>query len=238
MKQIFISDLHLDAQHENITRAFLTFLRERCADAHQLYILGDLFEVWLGDDHDSAFNRRILAALASFKGELFLMHGNRDFLIGEAFCRAAGAMLLADPTVLDLTPGKTLLTHGDSLCTRDTAYMTARKQLRSSAFQADLLARSINERAAFAAEMRGKSRQHTRETAMDIMDVTQEEVVRMMTRAGVKTMIHGHTHRPARHDVKLGDGSGSRYVLGDWQTSTQYLQVESDRVSLELYEFS
>ena len=163
------------------------------------------------------------------------MHGNRDFLIGQDFCRAAGATLLEDPTVITLPQGPALLMHGDSLCTRDTRYMAAREQLRSPAFQADFLAKSLEERDAFARQIRGQSKEHTRETAEDIMDVTPEEVVSVMTAHHVRLLIHGHTHRPAVHTLRVEGEEARRYVLGDWHTSMQYLEVDDSGIRLLEY---
>lgn len=237
MKQVFISDLHLDADRPDLTGAFFDFLDRHCRDTDELYILGDFFEVWLGDDDRSDFSQSIISALAALSCRKYVMHGNRDFLIGEVFCDAAGAVLLDDPHLLSLDSGPVLLMHGDSLCTMDKEYMAARQLLRSPDFQADFLARSLEERAAIAREIRGKSKAHTRETAADIMDVTPEEVVTVMNEAGVKTLIHGHTHRPDVHDLKLNDGDGKRYVLGDWHTSTRYLEIVDNRIELKEFSF-
>jgi UDP-2,3-diacylglucosamine hydrolase len=238
MKQIFISDLHLDADRPDLTDAFIKFLDSHCQDTDELYILGDFFEVWLGDDDIDDCNTLVSAALKSLSATVYLMHGNRDFLIGEAFCEQAGATLLADPTLLQLSIGPALLMHGDSLCTRDEKYMLARQQLRAPAFQADFLARPIGERVEIAKQIRGESQTLKRETAADIMDVTEAEVIREMEAANVAILIHGHTHRPAVHDVALASTSGTRYVLGDWQTSTSYLEVENGVIELKQFVFS
>ncbi|MFT5012068.1 MAG: UDP-2,3-diacylglucosamine hydrolase [Patiriisocius sp.] len=217
MTDILISDLHLDQSRPEITAGFLHFLGNGLVDATALYILGDFFEVWLGDDHDTAFNQKIIQALEAVDIPIYFMHGNRDFLLGTAFCSQIGATLLPDPSILELNGEKVLLMHGDSLCTSDTEYMKVRVLLRNEAFQADFLTKSIPERQAFADQARGESKAHTRETAADIMDVTESEVIRVMLDSGVRTLIHGHTHRPATHKVDLGDNrQGQRIVLGDW----------------------
>jgi UDP-2,3-diacylglucosamine hydrolase len=200
MIQMFISDLHLDDSKPEITAGFFKFMDEQAVSADSLYVLGDLFEVWLGDDHDSAFNTSVINAFANYQGELYFMHGNRDFLLGQAFFAATGGKLLPDPVVIDCHGHPALLMHGDSLCTDDVEYMAARKTLRDPAFQADLLGKSLTERAAFAANARNESGQHTRETAMDIMDVNQQEVSRIMAEHNVDLLIHGHTHRPQIHE--------------------------------------
>ena len=235
MKQIFISDLHLDEGHVKLRSGLFNFLAKHCQDADELYILGDFFEVWLGDDHDSAFNRSIVEALSQQPGQVFLMHGNRDFLLGEDFCTASGATMLPDPSTIATPLGPALLMHGDSLCTQDEAYMAARSQLRAPAFKADFLSRSITDRAAYARQLRGESKSHTRETAADIMDVTPQEVIRHMHRAHVQIMIHGHTHRPATHDLEPDVPGGLRYVLGDWHDTMQYLEITANGASLERF---
>ena len=232
MRQIFISDLHLDDNHDELCSGFFRFLNQIEETTDELYILGDFFEVWLGDDDDTAFNRDIIEALANLPADLFIMHGNRDFLLGDAFCRAASATLLPDRSIISTPIGPALLMHGDSLCTRDTEYMNARKLLRSNAFQADFLSKSLAERDAFARQLRGESTAHTRETAADIMDVTQSEVEHALQTADVSIMIHGHTHRPAVHELTLSTGTAVRYVLGDWHESMQYLTISDSGADL------
>ncbi len=236
MTTLFISDLHLDPARPEITEAFLTFLRQQAAAAETLYILGDLFEAWLGDDDDSTFNRQIIDALAALPARKWLMHGNRDFLMGDTFCRAINATLLSDPTVIDLYGTPALLMHGDSLCTRDQAYMAIRKVLRSSAFQADFLTKSIAERDAFAKGARQQSKAHTREAASDIMDVTPDEVPLVMKAHGVDLLIHGHTHRPAVHTLHIDALPAERIVLGDWDQRGWCLSV--DRSGRHLQSFA
>lgn len=217
MTDIFISDLHLDESRPDITAGFLHFLDKGLDGATALYILGDFFEVWLGDDHDTTFNQTIIQALKALDLPIYIMHGNRDFLLGAAFCSQIGATLLPDPSIIEFNGEKVLLMHGDSLCTSDTEYMKVRVLLRNEAFQADFLTKSIPERQAFADQARGESKAHTRETAADIMDVTESEVVKIMLESRVSTLIHGHTHRPATHRVDLGGKQeGKRIVLGDW----------------------
>ena len=163
------------------------------------------------------------------------MHGNRDFLLGQEFCKATGATLLPDPSVITLnTPGnEILLMHGDSLCTKDEAYMQARVLLRDANFQRDFLAKPLAERKVFAQSLRKQSQEHNREKASDIMDVTPDEVIKTMADHGVRTFIHGHTHRPYVHDLELTDGSAAkRYVLGDWDTSGWYLEARDAQLNL------
>ena len=226
MRSLFISDLHLDAERPHVVGAFERYLATEAREADALYVLGDLFEVWLGDDHATPFNDRMKRALADVPCRKYLMHGNRDFLMGPAFCTDTSMELLEDPTPVDLDGNTWLLLHGDTLCTRDTAYLAAREQLRNPAFQADFLGRSLPERAAFAASVRAESHAHTSSTEMDIMDVTPEEVTRVLAESGLTRMIHGHTHRPAVHDVAMPDGSdATRIVLGDWDATGWALDV-------------
>lgn len=239
MTELFISDLHLDEKRPDITEGFIQFLATEASKASALYILGDFFEVWLGDDHDTPFNQQVISELAKLDNPIYIMHGNRDFLIGHDFCKAIGATLLPDPSVIELNGQPVLLMHGDSLCTQDEKYMEVRKLLRNEMFQQDFLTKSIPERQAFADQARGESQSHTRETAMDIMDVTDTEVVRVMQEAGVSTLIHGHTHRPDRHKVALANQTtGERIVLGDWDSHGWCLRVKPDGFELEQFPLS
>ena len=235
MKQIFISDLHLHEQLDFLTDGFLRFLSEIDNTTNELYILGDFFEIWLGDDHDTPFNEKIIKALRQFSGDIFIMHGNRDFLIGSAFCCASGTKLLADSTVISTPAGDSLLLHGDSLCTRDINYMKAREVLRSESFQTDFLSKSIAERSEIAEQIRGKSKTHIRESAADIMDVTPSEVIKSLSKAQSSIMIHGHTHRPAVHKLYIDDQAATRYVLGDWGQTMKYLVIEDNEPQLMTY---
>jgi UDP-2,3-diacylglucosamine hydrolase len=237
MKRIFISDLHLDDNRKDLTVAFTRFLSERCQTIDELYILGDFFELWLGDDDQSLLNSGVIEALSLLSCSVFIMHGNRDFLIGEAFCNAAGAKLLPDPHPIILGDQPALLMHGDSLCTRDEEYMKARSLLRSDAFQQDFLSKQMSERKIIAEQIRGKSQKVSREKAEDIMDVTPEEVVKVMNQAKTSILVHGHTHRPSVHEVGLHLGAGTRYVLGDWHTSMQFLKATDSDLELVKYVF-
>ncbi|MBN7798342.1 UDP-2,3-diacylglucosamine diphosphatase [Parahaliea mediterranea] len=210
----FISDLHLDPARPAVTRALAAFLDAR-RDAEALYILGDFFEAWVGDDDDAPLAREVADLLARYSAAgpaLYLMRGNRDFLLGEDYCARAGGTLLADPTVIDLYGRRVLLMHGDSLCTADEAYQQFRRTARSPEWQADILARPLAERRALAAQLRGMSQEANSNKAEDIMDVTPAEVDRVLREHGVDCLIHGHTHRPDHH-VHAG---GERWVLGDW----------------------
>jgi UDP-2,3-diacylglucosamine hydrolase len=239
---LFISDLHLQPARADIQQAFLGFLKNEAAGAEALYILGDFFEVWLGDDDVNDFNTSIINALAALPVPLYLMHGNRDFLLGQQFCDSIGATLLSDPTVINLHGTPTLLMHGDSLCTGDADYMQVRMLLRSPAFQADFLSKSLPERAAFAGSAREQSQAHTSANMdkaggaeNDIMDVTPDEVIRVMSEAGVLQMIHGHTHRPARHPLSVAGKPAERLVLGDWDSQGWLIRADAAGLSLESF---
>ncbi|QLF92347.1 UDP-2,3-diacylglucosamine diphosphatase [Pseudomonas sp. ABC1] len=226
---LLISDLHLEEERPDITRAFVRFLEHRASQASALYILGDFFEAWIGDDAMSEFHHYIasqLRALAQRGTQVFLMHGNRDFLIGKAFCREAGCRLLPDPCLVELAGEPVLLSHGDALCTRDLAYMRLRRWLRNPLSLLILRNLPLRTRQKLGRKLRAKSREQTRMKASDIVDVTPQEVVRLMSRHRVRTLVHGHTHRPADHTLQVGGQSARRIVLGDWDRSGWALQVD------------
>lgn len=218
-EQLFIADLHLSAERPDTLALFHRFLRERAPRADALYILGDLFDAWVGDDDDSAMAEQVradLKALTDGGTAVYLQHGNRDFLIGDAFLAATGASLLDETAVVDLAGRSTLLMHGDLLCSDDIDYQQARQMLRNPAFVQDFLGRPLAERVALAAEYRKKSGEATSLKADDIMDVNDATVADYMERAGVTRLIHGHTHRPGEHRHALSTGEGERWVLADW----------------------
>jgi len=238
MTTLFISDLHLDESRPDISRAFFEFLERETPQAEALYILGDFFEVWVGDDDDSEFSRQIVERLRSItdKGTaLYFMHGNRDFLLGDTFIKETRATLLPDPSLIDLYGEPVLLMHGDSLCTLDEDYMIFRQQARSPEWQQQLMSHSLTERRIIAADLRLKSQSMNSLKAEDIMDVTPSEVSRIMELKQVKRLIHGHTHRPARHPLSLKSGAAERIVLGDWHDHGWVLRVSSDAYSLEKF---
>ena len=236
---LLISDLHLEEERPDITRAFLHFLQARAAQAEALYILGDFFEVWIGDDGMSDFQRSIamaLAKLAQSGTQVYLMHGNRDFLLGRAFCRLARCQLLEDPTVIELNGHRVLLSHGDAFCTQDLAYMRMRRWLRNPLSLMLLRNLPLATRQKLARKLRNESRAQTRLKAAEIVDVTPAEVLRAMRRHRVDTLIHGHTHRPAEHLLELDGRPARRIVLGDWDARGWAL--EADRNGLRLADFA
>jgi UDP-2,3-diacylglucosamine hydrolase len=226
MPTFFISDLHLDDARPQITELFARFLASEARDAEGLYILGDLFESWIGDDDDAALPARAAHALRALRDSgvpIHFMHGNRDFLLGADYAARAGMTLLADPTVIDLDGERTLLMHGDMLCTDDVEYQKFRMLVRDPAWQAQFLAKPLAERRAFAAQARGESRKQTAMKAAEIMDVNQAAVESAMRTHGVRRLIHGHTHRPATHRFAMDGTSAERIVLGDWYEQSSVL---------------
>lgn len=236
MTTLFISDLHLEEKRPATTRAFLQFLREDAAAAESLYVLGDLFEAWVGDDDDAELAETVRSALRQLTDggtALYFMHGNRDFLLGERFAADTGGRMLNDPTVIDLYGEPTLLLHGDSLCTADTAYQQLRTQVRSPEWQRQALSQSLAARREIAQQMRTASAEANSNKAEDIMDVTPEEVVEALRRHDCRRMIHGHTHRPATHRLTVDGEPAERIVLGDWDTHRWVLRVDERGYSLE-----
>jgi UDP-2,3-diacylglucosamine hydrolase len=215
---LFIADLHLDEQRPAITELFLRFLDGRARGAEALYILGDLFEAWVGDDDDDPHYRTVTSALRrlSQATPVYLMHGNRDFLIGDTFEHASGCQLIPDPTRIELHGTPTLLMHGDTLCTDDHEYMAFRRTVREPAWQQAFLDKPLAERRHIGRSLREQSQASTAAKAEAIMDVNQHAVVRAMREHGVLQLIHGHTHRPAIHELDIDGEPARRIVLGDW----------------------
>lgn len=238
---LFISDLHLDPARPEHLAALERLLEEHAGKTDALYVLGDLFEAWIGDDDDAPFNRQAIDAFRRFSdagSALYFMHGNRDFLLGEQFAAQCGGQLLDEGTVVDLYGTRALLMHGDSLCTLDTAYQQFRALARNPQWQQAMLAKPLEERRAIAQDMRMQSQGNNANKAENIMDVTPEEVVRVMNEAGVKHLIHGHTHRPAVHEVPLSGGTGTRWVLGDWGDLSWWIIADDQGLRLESKEIS
>lgn len=236
MPALFISDLHLSEDRPAANERFFSFLEETAPAADSLYILGDFFESWIGDD-DLAYPFHaviagVLRELSSHGVALYLMHGNRDFLIGPRFCEATGATLLEDPTVVELEGEKTLLMHGDTLCTDDLDYQAWRRTARSSAWQREFLGKSLAERRRAIVGMREKSKEVIAAKPAEIMDVNPGAVQEAMKQHGVKRLIHGHTHRPGRHAVDLGGVRGERWVLPDWYGRGGYLSLSGKSLKL------
>jgi len=232
-RTLFIADLHLAEERPATTRRFARFLADVAPGADALYILGDLVEYWVGDDGMGlAFPAQVVRLLrpAARAVPTFLMHGNRDFLIASAFCAETGIRLIPDPTVIDLYGERTVLLHGDTLCTGDRAYLAFRAQVRDPAWQAAALARPIAERVAIARDMRARSVGAKEGKDEAIMDVAPEAVAAAFAASGARQMIHGHTHRPARHVHAAGGRECVRWVLPDWYATGGYLEASDTGV--------
>jgi UDP-2,3-diacylglucosamine hydrolase len=218
---LFISDLHLQESHPRTAEAFFRFLAGRAVHARQLYLLGDIFEYWAGDDDlDTPFHQRVVQALRSVADagvEIFWIAGNRDFLVGEGFARAAGLTLLAEPHVITAGATRIALVHGDAQCTADTKYMAFRAQVREPAWQQQFLALPLAQRKQIIAGLREGSREAHATKSYEIMDVTPEAVTALFDATGAEVIIHGHTHRPAMHPY----GPRLRYVLPDWELDAE-----------------
>lgn len=231
MSTLFISDLHLEDEEPRATRTLLSFLAGPAREADALYILGDLFEFWIGDDALSAAARQVATATLELAGSgvpCYFMHGNRDFLLGPSYAAQAGLQLLPDYHVADLYGQPTLLLHGDTLCTDDVQYQAFRKQCRDPAWQANILGLSVEQRLEMARGARDASAQHTRASAAEIMDVNEPAVLETFAEYAVSRMIHGHTHRPAVHHYQLENGGDAeRIVLADWYESGSCLRVSA-----------
>lgn len=226
MSTLFISDLHLTEERPEANERFIEFVEETARRAEALYILGDFFEYWVGDDDlEQPFNAVIAGLLASLTRDgvrLYFMHGNRDFLVGDRFCAATGASLLPDPVVHEIEGVRTLLVHGDTLCTDDVDYQAWRRKARDPAFQSDFLAKPLAERRRLILQMREKSKEVVQGKPAEIMDVNAQAVSEALRRHGVRRLIHGHTHRPGRHAV---GSDGERWVLPDWYGRGGYLEI-------------
>lgn len=228
---LFISDLHLDPSRPAVTRALLDLLENRAKAADAVYILGDLFEVWVGDDDDAPLSRQVVPALKSLTGggiPVYLIRGNRDFLIGEGFSRETGCRLLPDPSVISLYGRPVLIMHGDLLCTDDTDYQAFRAECRSETWQQAVLSKPLVERRALAARLRQDSREASGNKAEDIMDVNRQTVTRFMEEHDADLLIHGHTHRPDIHPLDGTDHPLTRIVLGDWDQHSWILEYFPD----------
>ncbi|WP_133718509.1 UDP-2,3-diacylglucosamine diphosphatase [Methylocaldum gracile] len=216
---LFISDLHLSVTRPEITQRFLRFLKRRASDAERLYVLGDLFDAYLGDDDNFSPNREVKSAFRQLTDsgiKVYFQHGNRDFLLGESFARETGIRLLADYEVIDLFGVSTLITHGDLLCTDDVQYQRARERIRTEAWKQAALSKPLWLRRMYARWYRFKSRLDKRGKTAEIMDVNPEAVRETMSRYGVDQLIHGHTHRPAIHEFEIENKRCRRFVLPEW----------------------
>jgi UDP-2,3-diacylglucosamine hydrolase len=239
MARLFVSDVHLDESAPEAIEQFLDFLGVHALNAEALYILGDLFETWIGDDDADSAKARVCAALRALTATgvaAFIIHGNRDFLLGSDFCRRTGCELLVDPTIVELDGERVLLTHGDALCTDDRAYQSLRSTVRTLEWQRRFLRLPLKTRDFLANQARADSQAHTARVVREIMDVNADAVARSFRAVDVRRMIHGHTHRPAIHDTLIDGEPAQRIVLGAWYEQGSYLWYE--RGSYELRELA
>jgi len=236
MARLFVSDVHLDASAPEATEQFIDFLRTQAAGTEALYILGDLFEVWIGDDDPDAEKGRVIDALHQLTSSGvagFVIHGNRDFLLGRRFCDRTGFRLLPDPVVMELDGERVLVTHGDALCTDDHAYQELRSTVRTAEWQRRFLALPFEVRNRFANKAREGSKAHTARMMPSIQDVNSMAVELAYRTTRVQRIIHGHTHRPGIHDTTVDGASVQRIVLGAWYEEGSYLVYDSGRYELK-----
>jgi len=236
LSHLFIADLHLNDQQPDIYQRFKDFLDNKARDARALYILGDLFEYYLGDDAISGVIQSVCQDLhelvKNHKVECFFMHGNRDFLLSSGFANKASLTILNDPTCIQLDDNKIILTHADELCTDDTEYQKVRQQLRDPQWQKWFLNQSISERIEFAKQARIKSQQHTQSASNEIMDVNNQAVIDLFLKHQSPFMLHGHTHRPSSHNHVINNIHHQRMVLGDWHYQTSYIEYKNNNFQL------
>ena len=224
MSACLISDLHLQENRPELTKAFKKFLVSHAADVDSLYILGDLFEAWIGDDYENDFIAEVkfeLKKYSSLGKKIYLMHGNRDFLLGDKFCAEIGGLLLDDPTSIKINDFKVILMHGDSLCIDDLDYQSFRTVVRDQTWKNDFLEKEIWERIELAQSLREVSKVENKDKAYEIMDVNLMAVNEIFQKFKNNILIHGHTHRPKIHQEKYG----TRYVLGDWEKEYYFLKI-------------
>ncbi|ALZ97610.1 UDP-2,3-diacylglucosamine diphosphatase [Leclercia adecarboxylata] len=240
MATLFIADLHLQTEEPAITAGFLRFLQGEARHADALYILGDLFEAWIGDDDPNPLHREIAIAIKALVDSgvpCFFVHGNRDFLLGKRYARDCGMTLLAEETVLDLYGRNILIMHGDTLCTDDTGYLAFRAKVHTPWIQTLFLALPLFIRSRIAAKMRAGSKAANSSKSMTIMDVNPQAVASVMAKHQVQWLIHGHTHRPYMHDLTVNDKPAHRVVLGAWHTEGSMIKVTPDGVELIAFPF-
>jgi UDP-2,3-diacylglucosamine hydrolase len=230
-RTLFISDLHLDGATPGMTELFLVFLRTEARASDALYILGDLFETWIGDDDEEPVRARVRAGLRALTDAgvpCFIQHGNRDFLLGADFMAASGCRLLEDPVVRELGGRRFVLSHGDALCTQDHAYQRFRRVVRSATFQRTWRGLPLGLRRGLASLARRRSRAYTRRLPDSIADVTPAAVTELLRTTGAEILVHGHTHRPDVHHLQMDNHSRTRIVLGDWHERGNALAVYND----------
>ena len=240
MATLFIADLHLQTEEPAITAGFLRFLAATAQEADALYILGDLFEAWIGDDDPNPLHRQIAAALKALADSgvpVYFLHGNRDFLLGQRFARESGMTLLPEEKVLELYGKRLLILHGDTLCTDDAGYQAFRAKVHQPWLQKLFLALPLFIRMRIAAKMRADSTSANRNKSQAIMDVNPQAVVDVMEKQQVQHLIHGHTHRPDIHTLTANGAAAHRYVLGAWHQEGSMVKVTDDKIELIAFPF-
>ncbi len=236
MPTLFVSDLHLDPGYPDTIQSFRKLLETTASKSDALYILGDLFEIWIGDDYIDPAYQAVIDSLLTCTHQgtpVFLLHGNRDFLLGDNFMRQTGCTLLPDPVLIDLYGQPTLLMHGDLLCTDDAEYQAFRHTVRDPEWQSAVLKKTIEERLAMAKDARSLSSELTRDKPEAIMDVNQDAVRQVFEQHDTRLLIHGHTHRSGFHELVINNKPARRIVLGDWHQRGNYLVVTPDDIKFE-----
>lgn len=236
-RTLFIADLHLCQEEPAITAGFLHFLQREAPHCDALYILGDLFEAWIGDDDPNPLHQQVASALRALPVPVYFIHGNRDFLVGRRFARASGMTLLPEEQVLTLYGYRLLIMHGDTLCTDDAGYLRFRAKVHNPWIQRLFLALPLWVRKRIAARMRADSKQANQHKSQSIMDVNQDAVVATMQRHQVPLLIHGHTHRPAIHTLTLQSETAQRAVLGAWHSRGSMIQLDAAGIQLIDFDF-
>jgi len=232
---LFISDLHLDRQRPRIIELFEDFLENRAVRADALYILGDLFEYWIGDDDPATGLEGPIAGLKTLSQRgvpVYFIHGNRDFLAGDGFAERSGCQILDESEIIDLYGVATLIMHGDTLCTDDVRYQNFRAEVRQKAWQKNFLDQSLRTREQIAMQLRDMSKKEMSDKPEEIMDVNQDTVRKTFIEHGVTRLIHGHTHHPAIHDLIINDQPAQRIVLGDWYQNGSVLHCDTQGCEL------
>ena len=236
----FISDLHLQDDRPEITKAFVSFIENTASKAERLYVLGDFFEAWIGDDDETALTLLVKKTLVELSAstDIYAMHGNRDFLIGSHFAQEAGLILIDDPKKEEMFGNPVLLMHGDLLCTDDVDYQSFRATTRNPSWRKEFLNKPISERKEIAKELRAISKEATGQKKEDIMDVSENEVSRVMEEFSVNLLIHGHTHRPNTHVMDIHGVTSKRIVLGDWDEQGWFIWMDANSCELKKFPIS
>ena len=231
MSSCFISDLHLDHKRKDIKKAFFKFLESEASGFENLYILGDLFEVWIGDDFEDEFTSEVISELKKFSlkdKNIFIMHGNRDFLLGEKFAKKCGAKLISDPLILNIEEKKIMLSHGDIFCTDDLEYQSFKEKVRNKKWKKEFLSKDLKDREEIAKKLRKESAMKNSKKEDYLMDVNKSEIEKIAQEYEVDILIHGHVHRPKIHD----EAFGQRFVLGDWDQKYWFISLIGEKISL------